>query len=290
MAKSRKRKRGRRSDDCRNVVVVSDLHCGSALGLCPADGILLDDGGTYSPSVVQKKMWTWWLEFWNEWVPKVTHGEDYDVVINGDLVDGKPHKSVAQITDNMDDQREIAFQVLEPIAQRARKFYVVRGTEAHVGKSGQEEENLAKRLNAVPGEYGARARWELWKRVGTALVHFSHHIGTTSSAAHESSAVNAELSIAYVEAGRWDEEPPDIIVRSHRHRCIEVRLPAVKNGELRYATAVTTPAWQLKTPYTFKVAGARQSQPQVGGILIRAGDEEIHTRHWVKNIDRPRVE
>lgn len=290
MAKSRKN----RAKETRNLIVVSDTHSGCRLALCPREGIALDDGGEYMPSPLQRKLCDWWDEFWNEWVPAVTHGEPWDLLHNGDAVEGCHHGSVTQISHNLRDQGNIAYTLLAPCVERCKasggKYYHIRGTEAHVAKSGQEEERLAERLGAVPNEYGQYARWELWKRVGDGLIHALHHIGTTSSSAHETSALNAELSASYNEAGRWGHEPPDIVVRSHRHRSSEVRLPARKHGELRYATVVVTPAWQLKTPFTYKIAGARLSQPQIGGILIRHGGEELHTRLWVRDLERPREE
>src|SRR5262249_12349680 len=158
---------------------------------------------------------------------------------------------------------EIAYRVFKPIVENRMcegRFYVVKGTPAHVGESAVEEERLAKRLGAIPNEGGKHARYELWKRIGdNGLVHFNHHIGTTSSSQHEPSAVNAKLVHAFVEAGRWGNEPPDVVVRSHRPRCSEVRIPSRKG----YATAFVTAAWQLKTPFAFKVAGARQQTPQI---------------------------
>lgn len=61
----------------RNLIVFSDSHCGCRLALCPPDGIYLDDGGRYLPSAFQKKLWHWWREFWDVWVPEVTRGEPY---------------------------------------------------------------------------------------------------------------------------------------------------------------------------------------------------------------------
>ena len=72
-------------------------------------------------------------------------------------------------------------------------------------------------------------------------------------------------------------------VRGHRHRLIEVRVPTA----LGYGIAFTAPAWQLKTPYTYRIAG-RQSLPQIGGSVIRQGDEDLYTRHWVRSIGRTR--
>jgi len=275
----------------RNVIVVSDIHAGCKLGLCHDEGVPLDDGGYYKPSRLQKQVYQWWLEFWNDWVPMVTHGEPWDFVFNGDAIDGVHHGSTTQISHNVQDQVDLACKLLDPWVAACRQsggeYYHIRGTEAHVGKSGNLEEQLAKRLDAKANSEGQRARWELWKKVGTdGLAHFLHHIGTTASAAHESSAVNAELSSLYNEAGRWRNTPPDVVCRSHRHRCIEVRLPNRRG----FATSVVTPAWQLKTPFTWKIAGARISMPQIGGILIRQGDNDIYTRCKVWDIERSKPE
>jgi hypothetical protein len=168
------------------------------------------------------------------------------------------------------------------------RYYHIRGTEAHVGKSGQEEERLAKRLGAIPNEEGQRARYELWLQVGpSGLVHISHHIGTAGSLSYESSALMRELSEAYVEAGRWGNVPPSVVIRSHRHRNAEIRIQT-SHG---FATVATTAAWQLKTPFTFKIAGARQAQPQIGATLVKYSPEDgLFTRHKVWNLSRPKVE
>jgi hypothetical protein len=55
---------------------------------------------------------------------------------------------------------------------------------------------------------------------------------------------------------------------------------------LGYGIAFTAPAWQLKTPYTYRVAGARQAMPQIGGSVVRQGDSDLYTRHWVRSPSR----
>lgn len=271
--------------EIRNVVVISDQHVGDGLGLCHPDGAALDDGGTYYPSKLQRKAWDFWEEFFGEWAPRATKGEPFIVVNNGDVIDGVHHGSTTQWSHNLGDQSEHAYQILKPVVDLCEgRYYHIRGTEAHVGKSAVEEERLAKRLGAIPSEEGQHARYELWLRVGGYLCHFLHHIGTTSSSQHETSALNAEYAAMCVDAARFGREPPVIVARAHRHRNSEIRLPS-RGG---YATVFVTACWQLKTPFAWKVAGARVTTPQMGGSLIRVGDEELHTRHCVWDIQRTR--
>lgn len=269
-----------------NLIVVSDLHVGCQVGLVRKCGAALDGGGKYMPNIVQQQMWAWWLEFW-KWAERAVKGEEFGVVINGDVMDGIHHDSCTQWAQNLADQAEEAYQVLAPIVDRCNgKFYIIRGTEAHTGKSGQEEEKLASRLGAIPTKAGQYARNELWKWVGenkASLVHIQHHIGTTGSQAFESTALHKELVEAWTEAARWGIRPPDAIVRSHRHRNLTDKAPA-KNGS---AWVSVTPGWQGKTPFTFRIAGARQTQPQFGGLLVRHGDEELFIREWVRALPRP---
>jgi hypothetical protein len=275
----------------RNLVVISDTHSGCRLGLYPwAARIRVDDGGFYVPSEFQQQVWQFWREFWDTWVPEATNGEPFDLVHNGDAIDGVHHNSTTQISHNTKDQKKIAVAAIKPEVDRCLKmggtYYHIRGTEAHVGKSGVYEEELAEELGAKPNAQGQHARYDLWKRVGGSdgpLVHLLHHIGTTSSSARETSAVNAELAAEFNEAAQWGRVPPDIIVRSHRHRYSAIELPT-KRGR---ATAVVTPCWQGKTPFAWKIAGARLTEPQFGGLVIRYNDEGVfYVRSFVKSMDR----
>jgi hypothetical protein len=278
----------------RSLVVVSDTHCGCRLALYnPHEKLRLDDGGFYKPSEFQEKIWSLWRSFWDEWVPIVTKGEPFDICHNGDVIEGVHHNATTQISQNIKDQLRIAEAAFGPEVARCKRiggtYYHIRGTAAHVGQSSVWEDDLADKLGAKPNKEGQHARYDLWKRVGGSdgpLVHLLHHIGTTSSAAHESSAVNAELTASYVEAARWHREAPDYVVRSHRHRSIAVDL----NSARGYAAGIVTPAWQGKTPFAWKVPGARISEPQFGGIVIRAGDEEHYYRRKIWSVERSAVE
>lgn len=277
----------------RNLVIVSDLHAGCRLGIYNPDApIRLDDGGFYRPSEFQEQMWSTWQHFWREWVPEATKGEPFDLLVNGDVVDGSHHGSVTQISQNILDQKRIAIAVLEPLIKavkaRGGTYYHVRGTEAHVGKSAEFEEGIAEVLGAKPNGQHQYARYDIWKRVGGpdgVLVHALHHIGTTGSAAYESSALMGEFTAMLVEAARWNREPPDFVVRSHRHRSIAVDVDTARGP----GAVMTTPAWQGKGPFAWRVPGARLSEPQFGGVMIRCAKdlgEMQYYRRRVYSFDR----
>jgi hypothetical protein len=249
-------------------------------------GVQLDEGGTYQPNKVQLALWRMWDMFWEEFVPEATKGEPYGVLFNGDALDGVHHKSVTQYTHNLTTQQKIAESILRPVTRKAEVYYHIRGTEAHVGSSAMYEEGLAVQLDAKPNEEGQYARPELWIQIGRALVHAMHHIGTTSSQAYEATAVHKELVESFTEASRWGERPPDIIVRSHRHRFLETKI-ATDNT---HAIAVVTPGWQGKTPFVYKIAGGRLSQPQWGGVVIRFAHNEFFIRDKVWSPPRGKVE
>lgn len=269
----------------RTIIVVSDTHCGCRMGLCHPDGATLDGGGLYTPSVLQRKLWTHWTDFWDEWVPSVTKGEPYIVVFNGDALDGNHHGATTQISHNLADQANIAKAALGPFVSRAAAYYHIRGTEAHVGPSGAEEERLAQSLGAKPDAQGNFARWDLWLDLMGHVCHFTHHIGTTGSSSYEATAIGKELVEAYVEAGRWGRPAPQVVARSHRHRFGEWR----QYGAKGLVSSFATPAWQLKTPFVYRTQG-RLSEPQIGGVAIRVGDEELHTRAMVWGMERSPVE
>jgi len=264
-----------------NLIVVSDLHAGCHYGLCPPQKhfkIKLDEGGTYHPSKGQRQVWSRWRYFWDKWVPMVTKGEPYIIVVNGDAIDGMHHKNVTHITANEELHKEIAYQILAPEVDKSAGLIFIRGTEVHTGKSGMHEETLAKRLGAIKNYHGNYSSFAQWIRMGKALINVSHHVGTTGTTAYESTAVFKELVEAYNDAGRWDKKPPDVVVRSHRHRCLEVRIPSANT----YATTLATAGWQLKTPFVYRIISGRVAEAQIGGHLIRAGDEDyVYTRFCV---------
>ncbi|MCX6551189.1 MAG: hypothetical protein NTY02_09335 [Acidobacteria bacterium] len=207
----------------------------------------------------------------------------------GDSIDGVHHGSTHQWTHSITHQIRHAEQILRPVIARCEgRFYMIRGTEAHVGPSSCFDEELAKAIGALPNREGQHARYELWKTLGPRLVHCAHHIGIAGSQAYESSAPMRELAESMIEAAKWGTQYPDVIVRGHRHRCLQIAVPTCRVQ----AQILCVPGWQLRTPFTFRVAGGRVSQPQFGGAVIRwsATHRELFVRTWVRSLTREEAE
>lgn len=45
------------------VAITSDHHAGSVIGLCPSEGVRLDEGGEYRPNKAQLWLWQNWLAY-----------------------------------------------------------------------------------------------------------------------------------------------------------------------------------------------------------------------------------
>lgn len=250
--------------DLTNLVVASDLHCGSLVGLHPHKKTRLLDGGWYEPSPAQRQVAKLWDFFWQEWIPLVTKNEPFGVVINGDALDGQPHGSKQQVSINTADQIGIAMTMLEPIRDRCKgRLWATCGTEAHVGKSAENEELLFRSLGAVPDENGRYTRWMLKKTVGNAFVKFYHHVGGSTRPAYETSAPHARMIGEGEQAGRRRKAPPGALIFSHRHSFVMT----TKYGAGGPMYSVVTPGWQGMTAFAYRIGAP---PPDIGGILIRA--------------------
>ena len=249
------------------------------MGLCPKEGAELKDG-YYNPSEFQLWLYEAWQYFWNTWVPKFTGRKKFNIIFNGDGLEGLEH-DFAKITPRWDEQLDLAERVLLPKLDRAENLYWIAGTRAHVGKSSQYEQVLAKICGAEP-EGSSYARWEIWLRVGDALGHVLHTIGSTLN---EHTAVSNEIADAQREAGRWGTEAPRFIVRSHVHR----HAHAILSSEHGMTHSITTPGWQGKTPFCHRIRQARNKTPHVGGIGIKWEKGDLVIDSWFRKVNPPKV-
>ena len=268
-------------------IIVSDLHVGSIVGLWPPSGVTLDEGGQVTLNAVQAQLWRWWKdEFWGEFVPARCKRRARIIVCNGDLVEGTMHNVAALCAPNAADQRKAAVYLLEQERRKGDLLYVVRGTEAHAGLSGGDEEAIAQALGCPQDKATAQySRWHLLIKINGIVISLAHHIGTTRSPVSEGTALTTELVLMMKEAGQWGNVLPDLIVRSHRHRFWMSGAP----GQRGVHTILTTPAWQGKTPFVQRITPA--TMPQIGGVVVLVdGDGTWSVACFLKCLPLPEPE
>jgi hypothetical protein len=244
------------------LAVVSDIHCGSTVAVCPPEGVKLDDGGAYKASRVQRWLWQCWEDYWKV-VAETTKRERAElyVLFNGDLVEGDHHGTAQIISKNPEAQLYVAQRTLGiPQALKPKRRFVVRGTEAHVGGSGSNEEALARWLGAERDpETHLWSWWRLRLELHGVLIDCLHHGRAGQRPWTEQSVVAYLANQIFMEHARRKIRPPDLAVRSHFHRFAD----SYKAAPTR---VIQTPAWQLKTAYAHKVVP--ESIADVGGVII----------------------
>ncbi len=248
------------------IAVVSDVHAGSTLAPCPPEGVRLDDGGTYHPSKVQHWLWENWCDYWR-WVDeeRTAYNADLWIVSNGDAVEGDHHGTSQIISKNLEAQSYVRDRVYSvPMALQPERIFVVRGTEAHVGPSGNQEEALARHMKAEKDpDAGTWSWWRLRLMANQTKIDFQHHGRMGTRPWTKASALGILATEIFYEHTSNGYPHPDLAIRSHRHTWGD----SYKNCPTR---VIATPAWQMKTAHAHKVVP--ESIADIGGITIRVHD------------------
>lgn len=249
------------------AVIVSDLHAGSSVALCPPEGTRTDDGQEVKPSKFQRWIWERYEMFWaRAQAVKAQHkGCRTTVVGNGDIFEGNHHGTQQIMAPGKDAQAYIASRLFDPVeAFQPDRVFIVRGTEVHVGPSGSDEEALAKALsNRLPivrdPETHLWSYWHLRLLLNDRLLDFQHHTNVGGLPWTAPGAIARLAFRIWVEHTERNRRAPDLAIRSHRHQYRD------SFGAHR-TRAIVTPAWQGKTGFAHKVVP--ESIADMGGLII----------------------
>ena len=268
------------------LLLASDTHCGSTIGLCPPEGVRLDDGQEVKPSKPQA--WLWWC--WEQVhkaaaeTAKAAKGPLW-TVLNGDLVDGDHHGTAQIMSRHPDAQHYIAdrtFSLTKDL--KPARLFVVRGTEVHTGTSGSAEEGIAKMLGAERDpETHLWSRWHLRIRVHGKLVDVQHHGKGLGRLPHtKQNGANALAWRVWQTHAERSLEPPALVVRSHLHQFAD------SYGAHRQTRALFLPSFQLKTAYVHRVAADEIAD--VGAVVVVVEpDGRMDVRPILFQPEMPRV-
>jgi hypothetical protein len=230
------------------LVVVSDLHCGSSVGLMPPDSENLS-GNTINFGKNHHQAWLWqcWQDAQSQ-VAKLAGNDPLALLVNGDATEGIHHRSPEVVASLIENHCQMAAEALRPWAARAVKTYITKGTECHTHNI---ESYLARLLNAETSE--ARDKWLI--EINGCLVDAAHHIGATSRTYLEASLLSIVLGNARLNAIRAGHPPAQVFLRAHRH-CGGV----YSDGS---GMMCVTGGWQFLTRHGHKVVGDAIPRPSV---------------------------
>ena len=273
------------------VVIAGDLHCGSTVGLCPPDGLELDDGGHYVASPAQLWLWERWEKAWSK-VKRRTRGKNcrFHLVLNGDLIDGDHHRTsqIASVLTGI--HFRCAMKSLEvPLSLKPYSVHVNRGTPSHVGRSGEVEEGIARALSQEgwpvikdpdTGQYSSyRRRLDMGRRAHTTRGYaslYSFDIWAEQMLEAQRAMNSSDTPLEAFNERR----PPDIAVRSHNHRYVD------SGHDYRGLTRViAAPAWQLATEFVHRIAA--EALADIGLVMIIIKDGQLTVEPLLFMPDRP---
>lgn len=197
----------------KQLVILSDLHCGGSTGLWPK-GFKTHEGFEVGQNGFQEWLWECWEDL-EGWIKKKTGGKPYELLLNGDLIEGVHHRTIEIMTPDPSDMVNAAIQVLGPLSDRATRTYLTTGTSCHVGNT---EAWIGREIGAVKDpDTGHHVFPRLELEYGDHLVAASHHISTTGRPYLEASALSMALGSEIQERARTGKRTPTILIKGHRH-------------------------------------------------------------------------
>ena len=233
----------------RIVMVLSDLHVGSTVGLWP-NGFVSNEGYLIGQNKFQEWLWACW-ENMLDWADRTIGDDGFEIVLNGDLVDGIHHRTLQVMSPDVGDQTDAVKQVLQRLSSKAKAVHLVKGTECHTRN---DEIRIGRHLEATVDPLTGQHAWDVLDLdVCGVLYNFAHHIGATARSYLEASAHSIALGAISHSRARAKKRVPDIIVRGHRHRH-----GIWDDGN---QMSVITGAWQGLTRYGYKVVPDAIPQP-----------------------------
>jgi hypothetical protein len=251
------------------VAVTADQHVNSTLGLCPP-AVTLDDGGTYRGSRAQRAIWAAWKEYWTfvgELKEKL--GATVYGVYAGDLNDKNVYAHGELISGADADVTKMTVRALQPALAVTDRDFFLRGTEAHVGKKANLEEEVAADIEtAEPDPQTGTFTW-YWLRASFGGVSFdvAHHPETFARRPWTEDAAAARCSaIIRDRYAERREEPPDVAIRAHVHKFIP-------GGRRLPPQVFYCPAWQVPTAFAYRVGGGMGERAVGGLVFICEGGE-----------------
>lgn len=249
-------------------VVLTDTHITASTGLLPPDATA-DDGAAIPLNKIQKWLGgklTLTLQQATQELEPQDDGKRWLFHL-GDILEGLHHDSTQVSTFNMATMRRCGVQTLKPWLAWCDYAFFQRGTGAHSGNAGADEESIADALSTlypgkvqrdpVTGTYTTAHRTVRVQQVTCDLAHHPPSGTGREYLAHGPAGVLAtSVLLDYTLTG---DAPPTVVFRGHLHP----RKGIYDTGWTYPVRAVICPSWKLidelgskRTPGAVNVVGA----------------------------------
>lgn len=232
------------------LVVGSDFHCGSSVALLPPNFELIEGQRIYQ-NKGQEWLWKCHEDARLNWIPSIVKGDKFSVCYLGDLIEGVHHGTKQVISTEVGDHVRAALEVLSPLAERAEKVFVVKGTECHTGN---HELAIAEKLGAEKDpNTGQRAFDRLYLDVRGCRCVFRHHISTSLREWLKASQLSIHLTDEQARAARVGHPVPKVLGCAHRHE--------YGYFDDAQGACFVSPPWQYLTRFGHKVVSPAVTKP-----------------------------
>jgi len=244
----------------KSVLVVSDLHVGSSVGLLPPNYVDTNQN-VQMLSPAQQYLWDNYINILDG---LVAQGRQPDLIVgNGDMIDGRQRKNegIGLTLLPLEDQMNAAANALYEIQNRFpnTSFRFVEGTPYH--EAPEQVRALAKIFTPFPPHMTYRLQ------VGKAFVQFHHEVGFSSTITGAKSAqLEKAINENLIATALHDWRDYHILIRSHVHY---FRAVAMKNH-----ICISTPCFQMQNRYSTK-AGPARNIPDLGMLWLEIDDSML---------------
>ena len=284
--------------------ILNDFHSGSLVSLLHEDTTNTNGGTNVSMNKYQEGLW----EFWKtEIVPKWKNLDC--LILNGDLCELMMPRNRMTETWSSDPLDQVA-NVLRLIDMiKPKKTYITRGTPYHVqdgalhveelvgkylndGWDGKDEdEDYSFKIDKVTNCVKYRNRYAVEARLinlagpkaPARVFHVTHHIGSTSAWQYRGTAPSKSMATLMLNESHFIDRKKygriTGIIRAHVHH--------YWYEESVNRIMLINPAWQLQTPFMFKVMP--ETVPDIGATQLTVdNDGYIHHRKWIMDVEKNR--
>lgn len=201
------------------LLLIADPHVNSTTGLCPPEGIDLDDAGTYQPSKAQRWLWQCYTDVLAEAAQLSATCNTFSTWFLGDLAD-KIAKGGQLVTYNDPAIVDAGARVVEQaLPFSTGGVGIIRGTPAHVGDSACLEESIAKLIGATPWppDSPRRSSWHAKLDLQGRVIWLAHH-GKIGGLPHTKLNPLGTLALKALTGAHERGEPyPALVAYGHTH-------------------------------------------------------------------------